>query len=178
MPDEETKVVLYGYNRFKKLLKQADPELRRNMDKEIRSILTPVSSLAKSKAASAQGLSGWRANADQSGKWADRAWSSSQAAQGISVRQGGKRSKGSATSAAWRITNKSAPGAIYELAGKKSHGTTPAGVAFVRALRERGGAPSRLIWAAWDEKGASQAIPRRIGGVVNKYETELQNRLG
>jgi hypothetical protein len=179
MATEETKVVLYGYNRFKKILKQADPDLRKKMDKEIRSFLTPVSSLAKAKAGQVgTPLSGWTPETEGNGKWADRAWDTNVVQRGIAVRQGGKRSRGSATSAAWRITNKSAPGAIYELAGRKSHGKTVAGRTFVSMLRERGGEPSRLIWAAWDEKGGEKAISRDVAETVMKYENELQRLLG
>ena len=176
MAGEETKVVLEDYTRFKKILKEADPALRKAMDKEIRSFLTPVSSLANTKAPSTV-LSGWTPAAEGSGKWAAKAWDQSTVQRGIAVRQGGKRSKGSATSSAWKIINKSAPGAIYELAGKKSKGKTVAGRTFVHMLTERGGSPSRLIWAAWDERGGEKAIIRSVAETINKYENELQRLL-
>ena len=45
--DLEVKVALNGYNAFKKALKDADKELRRDMDREIRAILKPVATHAQ-----------------------------------------------------------------------------------------------------------------------------------
>ena len=177
MVEERTETVLYGYNEFKKILKQADPDLRKQMDKEIRSFLNPVSSLAKTKVPGSV-LSGWTPEAEGSGKWSAKAWDQSKVVRGIGIRQGGARKRGSATSAAWRITNANAAGAIYELAGLKSKGKTPAGRTFVEMLMKRGGRPSRLIWKAWDEKGGERVITRDIAEVVSTYERELQRKLG
>ena len=177
MTEERTEVVLYGYNQFKKILKDADPKLRKEMDKEIRSFLNPVSSLAKTKVPG-QVLSGWAPEAEGSGEWSKKAWDQSEVVRGIGVRQGGARKRGSATSSAWKIVNNSPAGAIYELAGMKSNGKTPAGRTFVEMLRQRGGRPSRLIWKAWDEKGGERVITRDIAETVGKYERELQRRLG
>ena len=174
--EEDLKVTFYGYDKFKKLLKEADPELRKQMDQEIKSFLTPVSSLAKSKVPG-HVLSGWEPDVEVGGKWAAKAWDKNKVEKGITVRQGGTRRRGSATRSAWRIANLSAAGSIYELAGRKSDGKTPAGKTFVEMLKQRGGEPSRLIWRAWDEKGGEKAITRGVVEIVNKFETELKSRL-
>jgi hypothetical protein len=171
----ETTVVLNGYNEFKKKLKLADADLRKAMDKEIKSFITPVSSLAKSYVPSVA-MRNWKSGGN--GQWSSRlGWDQSEVLKGIVVRQGGSRSKGSATSAAWRIQNKSAAGAVYELAGKKSSGSGTAGISFVNAITLRGGRPSRLIWRAWDAKGGEQAITRSVLETINKFENELQSKL-
>jgi len=170
------RVVLYDYNRFKKILKEADPEIRKAMDSEIKSFLTPVSSLAKSRVP-ATVLSGWMPETEGKGRWASRSWDQAEVARKISVRQGGSRAKGSATSSAWKITNASAAGAIFELAGRKSTGHTPAGRTFVEMLMKRGGTPSRLIWRAWDDSGGSRALTRGVVEIINRYEHELTQRL-
>jgi hypothetical protein len=171
----EASVVLYGYNDFKKKLKEADAELRKAMDKEIRDFITPVSSLAKAYVPSVA-MRNWKSGGD--GVWSDRlGWDQSAVIKGIAVRQGGKRSRGSATSAGWRIQNKSAAGAVYELAGKKSSGSGTAGMSFINAITLRGGRPSRLIWRAWDAKGGEQAITRSVVETIHKFENELQRKL-
>lgn len=171
----ETTVVLYGYNDFKKKLKVADSDLRKAMDKEIKSFITPVSTLAKSYVP-AVAMRNWKSGGK--GEWGDRlGWDQSAVLKGITVRQGGSRSKGSATSAAWRIRNMSAAGAVYELAGKKSLGSGTAGISFINAITLRGGRPSRLIWRAWDAKGGEQAITRGVLETINKFENQLQSQL-
>jgi hypothetical protein len=128
----ETTVVLNGYNDFKKKLKAADADMRKAMDKEIKSFITPVSSLAKSYVPSVA-MRNWKSGGQ--GVWSSRlGWDQSEVLKGIVVRQGGSRSKGSATSAAWRIQNKSAAGAVYELAGKKD---TSHSASLVRELHQQ-----------------------------------------
>ena len=171
----ETTVVLNGYNDFKKKLKLADADLRKAMDKEIRSFITPVSSLAKTYVPSVA-MRNWKSGGK--GEWSDRlGWDQSTVVKNIVVRQGGSRSRGSATSAAWRIQNKSPAGAVYELAGRRSSGNGIAGRTFINAITLRGGRPSRLIWRAWDAKGGEQAITRAIVETIHKFENELQSKL-
>lgn len=171
----ETTVVLYGYNDFKKKLKAADADLRKAMDKEIKSFITPVSALAKTYVPSVA-MRNWKSGGK--GEWSDRlGWDQATVQKNIIVRQGGKRSKGSATSAAWRIQNRSAAGSVYELAGKKSKGSGTAGISFINSITLRGGRPSRLIWRAWDAKGGEQAVTRAVLETIHKFENQLQREL-
>ena len=173
----EAKVTLYGYNEFKKILKEVDPDLRKEMDREIRSFITPVSTLAKSLVPQTV-MRNWRKpTRASSSRWAERGWDQAEVVKGIRVRQGGKRSKGAATSSAWKIQNTSPAGAIYETAGRRSAGEGIAGQAFVAAITLRGGRASRLIWRAWDDSGGDKAITRDVVDTINKYENELQRRL-
>jgi len=172
----ETTVVLHGYNEFKKKLKDADADLRKQMDKEIRSFITPVSTLAKTYVPAVV-MRNWT-NDENGGEWSTaRGWDPAYVRKQIVVRQGGRRSRGSATSAAWRIQNKSAAGVIYELAGSRSQGKSIAGTNFINAITAVGGQPSRLIWRAWDAKGGEKAITRAIVETINKFENELQSKL-
>lgn len=180
----QTKVLIYGYNDFKKELKNVAPELRKAMDAEIKSFITPVAARAKSLVPN-QVMRNWvkpknpRVN-PQTGelsRWAVRAWEPSAVKRGIVVRQNTKRSRGRADSAAWRIQNKSAAGAIYETAGKLTHTNSPSGVAFVNNIQRSGGRPSRLIWRAWDDAGGEKTVTRQVVGTIEKYQNELQRRL-
>lgn len=174
----DSKVVLYGYNEFKALLKKWDPELRKAMDKEVRAFLTPVSQLARSYAP-ATVMRNWRKpkNPRTGSRWGQRGWDQAEVVKGIVVRQGGKRSRGSAISTAWKIQNKSAAGAIYETAGKRSSGDGIAGQSFIAAITLRGGRASRLIWRAWDQSGGDKEITSSVVEIINRYENELQDRM-
>lgn len=170
---------VYGYNDLKKELKAFDPALRKAMDQEIRGTMTGIVAKARGMVPN-QPLSGWRTGGN--GEWSSRlGWDPSGVKSGIVIRQGGKRSKGSATSSAWRIQNgggkKTAAGAVYELAGRKSSGDSPAGKQFISALTAAGGRPSRLIWRAWDESGGQDRVAKEILGIVKVYETMLEQKI-
>ena len=173
------KTSIYGYNSMKRELKNFDPELRKAMDREIRGTMTGIVTRARSMVPD-QPLSGWRTGG--SGVWSSRlGWDPSGIKSGIVIRQGGKRSKGSATSSAWSIKNgggkKTAAGAVYELAGRKSTGKGPAGQSFISALSAAGGRPSRLIWRAWDDMGGEARVTQEILGIVGVYETLLEQSI-
>ena len=177
--EEMLKVALYDYDKFKKVLKQAEPDTFKKMNNEIRGFIKPVSSLAKQYVPKTV-MSGWKPRSNDTGKrqWGSvRAWDPEVVAKGIGVYQGGTRAKGSALRSAWRISNKSAAGSIYELAGKKHHGSNRAGRVFIKTIMERGGRPSRLIYRAWDDKGGSNAITRDVANTIERYQIELSNKL-
>lgn len=168
---------LKGYNEFKKALKEASPELRRAMDKEIRDILKPVVSSARA-AVPAQPLSGWRLGNARTGD-PDGArtpdWDQATVRKGITIKQGGKRSRGNSTQSAWKIQNASAAGEVFEVA--KARRTKPSGDIFTKALTLYHGNTSRLIWAAWDKAGGEKKLSRDVEAVVKMYEGKLEREL-
>lgn len=168
---------LDGYNDFKKQLKQFDPELRKAMDREIRAILKPVVATAKGLVP-VQPLSGWRLGSGRTGERGGARtpdWDQSTVQRGIVLRQGGKRSRGSSTSAAWKIQNKSEAGAVFELAAKRR--TKPVGRIFTQALTLHHGKTSRLIWRAFDEAGGKKKLAGEVTAVVRMYEGKLSRGL-
>jgi hypothetical protein len=164
---------LYNYAETKALMKQADPALRKTMDKTIKGLLTPISKRAKSFVPE-QPLSGWNYGDAGERYMPSRLpfWNAALAKRGIAVRQGGRRSKGSVTQAAWKITNSSAAGAAFETAGRG-----PSNSAFVKAIQSVHGKPSRLIWRAWDEAGGDNKIKRDVVATIHEYESLLQTQL-
>lgn len=168
------KADLYGYDQLKRLMREIDPEIRKRMDKEIRSLAKPIADSAKAHAP-ATVMSGWMDERWQ-GKWAKRRYDRSKVAKGISIRQGGKRTRGSVTKVAWKVTNKSAPGSIYEVAGRKSAGKTPQGRVFIGNLN-RDGKASRLIWDAFEREGGERKFNSGIAEIIHRYESELKARI-
>lgn len=176
---EETTVVFYGYNEFKKLLKEFDPELRKAMDKEIRDSLKPLANKARTLVPAAP-LSNWTKPPEHAGdrSWKGyRVWDPENVRKGIVIRQGGKRFQGRATVSMWRFANRNAAGSIFELAGRASQGKTPQGRAFIRNLNANAGKASRLIWRVWDEENAEKKIENHVFKMVNEYESRLQQGL-
>lgn len=165
---------IYGYDRLKRLMKEIDPEIRKRMDKEIRTTLKPIAERAKAEAPTTV-MSGWMDERWQ-GKWAKRRYDRAHVAKGISVRQGGKRTRGSVTKTAWKVTSKSAAGSIYEVAGRKSAGKTPQGRAFIANLN-RDGKASRLLWRAFEHEGGGEKFNRGVAEIIHRYESELQARI-
>jgi hypothetical protein len=178
MADGDIKVVFYGYNDFKKLLKEFDPELRKAMDKEIRDSLKPLASKARGLVPIAP-LSNWTRPPEHvsDDSWKGyRVWDPENVRKGIVIRQGGKRFRGRATISMWRFANRNAAGSIYELAGRRG-GKTPQGRAFIRNLNNAGGKASRLIWHVWDQENAEGKIEKNVFKTVNEYERKLQEGL-
>ena len=172
MAEEQFKVVLEGYKELTFLLKKVDPELRREMDREIRYILRPITLKAKSYVP-VQPLSGWNYGSDRYYPSRMPFWNYDEAVKGIDVRQGSRRRKGTINSTMWRIRNASASGSVFELAGRKNTSR------FATALSKVHHRPSRLIWRAWDEAGGAREVGRKVVDVIDDYvsvlRTDVQN---
>jgi hypothetical protein len=183
-------VEIYGLRSLERLMKGIAPDLLKEMDAKIREQLEPVQASARGFVPNTPPMSGWKAgNAAASAEKAVHrgprrksrggagwpGWDSSEISKGIVIRKGqAKARKANIGSVAWRLENKSAAGAIYEIAGRKSSGNSPAGKQFIKNL-ERHGAASRLIWKAWDQHKGT-VIPA-IVDTVDAYEAELQKRI-
>lgn len=181
---EALEVHFYDYNKVKKLLKDFDPELRKAMDREIRGFLKPLAAEAKGLVPALPPLSNWaRQPKTSNSDWGGfRRWDAGQIKAGINVRQGGKRLRGRATVAMWRLNNRNSAGNIYELAGRASSGKTPQGKAFIAGIIERGGETrhtgegkrgGRLIWRVYEDAGGDREVARQVYETANRYERML-----
>lgn len=167
---------LKGYNDFKKQLKEFDPDLRRAMDREVRGVLKPIAAKAATFVPE-RPLSGWRLGSGRVGPERMPDWDQGEVRKNIKVRQGGRRRRGNATQAAWKISNLSAAGSAMETAGKRNDGNPPMGDVFIKALTLYHGKPSRLIYRAWDEAGGEKKITAEVFGIVKLYESKLERGL-
>lgn len=186
--EEQLEVHFYDYGRMKKLLKDFDPELRKAMDREIRGFLKPLASEAKGLIPAQPPLRNWaREPLKADSRWGHwRRWDASQIASGINVRQGGKRFKGRAVVSMWRLNNRNAAGAIYELTGRSSSGKTPQGKAFVAGIERKGGhtnrtgegkAGGRLIWRVYEDAGGDRKVAARVYEIATQYEQRLERAI-
>jgi hypothetical protein len=163
-------VAIYGLRDTKKALQQFAPDLKKSMDKEIRTALEPVRSRAQGSVP-ASAMSGWRS--DGRGVWNGRlGWDQAQIRKGIKISQGGRGRRGSGVRVAWKVQSQSPAGVIFELARKSKSGGS-----FIANLN-RHAAPSRLIWQAWDDLGGDERLTPKVVDAIKTAEDALEARLG
>jgi len=165
-------VVVYGYKDTMKALRSISPDVAKQFTKEIRDAITPVQTLARSKVPQ-RAMRNWD---DQGpGEWSQRlGYNAAKVRRGISIRQGGRGRRGTGVSVGWKVTNKDAAGAIFEIAGRKSSGSTRSAVAFRSNLTLNGGRPSRLIWQAWDDLGGDRHITPKVVEIADRASATAQ----
>jgi hypothetical protein len=111
---------LQGAVALRKALKQYAPDLAKETQKEVAGHLKTIVKDARGFLPSnAQAPSGWLKE-NQTGKWVARAYDESTARRGITFQTSPSRANRRGFKSLAAILNKSAAGAIYETAGRKS----------------------------------------------------------
>lgn len=176
----EEAVVLFGIKETRKLLKDAAPDLMKAVDKEIRAILQEEVKMAKAEIPTQPPMSGWSATRGRTsgdGEWPE--WKGGEISRSIKMKKGKKQYRKHHTfryqSQLIMLVNGSASGSIFELAGRKSSGSSPAGRQFIANLM-RFGQPSRVIWKVMDNGGADK-VQRGMAAAYRRAEDQLQARL-
>jgi len=167
-----------------KAIRKVDPELLKEMNKQIRAVMIPIRDKARGYAPSPQpdNLYNWSKNTD-GGTGRFPLYDYSTVKRGIYYAQpAGERNK-NGWRALYYVANKSAAGAIYETAGRANPGGTAknksnnpgAGAHFVSRMgplygdsrEERG----RMIFRAWheDQGKAQAAVIKAIENTVNAF---------
>ena len=180
---DDFSVEIYGLQSTKKLMRELEPELLKEMNREIREQLKPIAARAQSLIPSSPPLSGWGRSVSRAGSraqyspWGRRwnysrlEWNSSEAKSSIVIRQGGGRSKGQASRAAWQIRSNNPAAAAFELMGRgKSN------VAMVRNVERRFPGTGRILYRAFDSVGG-QRIQQEVIGTIRRFEVEFDRRL-
>lgn len=175
---------IYGLQQTKRLLKQIDPEVRKEMDKTLRAIAMPVVMRARSYVPNEPPLSRWNQTIAKPGSrpsyspygrirdYSRGEWDSDVVRKGIVVRQGSRKRRGQVERVAWSIQNRSIAGAIFEMMGKGI-----SNVYMVRNVRRRWGMASRLIWKAWDREGGEAKISNKMVATIRQYEIILHRKM-
>jgi hypothetical protein len=114
-------VKLQGAVALRKALRNFEPDLAKQTTKEIGNFLKPVTRNARGFLPSNNDVpSGWLKREGAKGRWANRFYDQTVAKRGISYKSSPSKANRSGFRSLASIFNKSAAGAIYETAGRKS----------------------------------------------------------
>jgi hypothetical protein len=176
-------VEIYGLASTKRLMRELEPDLLKEMNREIREQLEPVKARAQSLIPASPPLSGWGRSVARPGsrpsyspygrRWdySRLEWNSSEAKAAITIRQGGGRARGQASRAAWQVRSNNAAAAVFELMGRgKSN------VRMVGNVARRHPGTGRVVYRAFDSVGGKR-IEQNVVGTIRTFEAEFQRRL-
>lgn len=149
------KIQVEGFRTTIAALKELDPEISKEVTKTLQTSAKRLQAEARGLV-NPEGLSGWKG-------WRT-GYNPTSISQGIKITTAKRRKRGTAVSNVIGVTNTTAAGVIWELAGRKSNGQPPRdginpktgwtygnGVGFVAAIRRKSGkAASRTVWGAYD----------------------------
>lgn len=182
-------IVLTGIKETMDALKEFDKSAVRRFNKVINAALTGAERDAHNIARgigngqSDTPMSGWRpynaANPRRSSRggagWP--AWSTGEVVAGIRKTKAQGKVRRDYTTSAGALVNKSAAGAIFEIAGRKSGGSAgrSQGEQFMRTLSARFKPASRLIWRVVDKDRAK--IEADVKRALDEAKAELQKHL-
>jgi hypothetical protein len=180
---DDFSVAIRGLDATKKLMRELEPELLKEMNREIRTQLQPVVVRARSLIPSGPPLSAWGRSVSSPGsrpstsvygrRWnyARLEWNSAEAKKDITIRQGGRRVRGQSTSAAWTIRSNNPAAAAFELMGRgKSRAT------MVGNVERRFPGTGRVLYRAFDSVGGKR-IEHSVVATIRKFERDFNNRL-
>lgn len=106
---------------LRKALKQFEPDLAKEVSKEITSFVKPIARNARGFLPSNEDApSGWLKRDNAKGKWATRYYDKSEASKGITYKTTPSKANSKGFRALASVLNKSVGGSIYETAGRKS----------------------------------------------------------
>jgi len=176
-------IVLTGIKETQDALKQFDKAAARKFNKVINDALTSAERSADNLVVQFTNpvygtpMRGWRktsaANPRTRGGAGWPAWDVSTIQAGITKSRAQGKVRGDYTTSAGALVNKSAAGAIFEVAGR-----TPGSARknqFIRYLSNSFGKASRLIWAVVDKD--KEAIQKRVAAALEDAKKTLQTNL-
>ena len=178
-------IVLTGIKETLDALKEFDKDAVKRFNKVINTELAGAQRDAKNLISDEPPMSGWRKADAAKGKTRGGAgwpgWNAGEIKSKITkTRAEGKVRKGDFTTSAGALLNKSAAGAIFEVAGRQASGTrrmfaTDSGGQFLRTLGNRFGKASRVVWRVVDKDKAK--IQANVDRALEEAKAQLQREL-
>lgn len=161
-------VTISGVKTLRKALKEYAPDLGKETTKEIASILKPITKEARGYVPSPAPLSGWAKRPNSQGKFPQ--FDAGEVRRGIGYKSTPSKPNRRGFRALASILNKTAAGAIYETAGRKTLGGN-----FVPRLLMLTDSPAgkgRMIYKAWEHNNgkATAAVVHAIENANKKLE--------
>ena len=173
---------IYGFRATKKLMKQLEPDLWKDLLKEVRGNLNPVVMRAKILTPTSRPLSKWKTPANPYSRpsyspygrrWDyDRLnWDTTQARKQIVLRQRSRRTRGSVNRTLFQLQSNNPANAAFELMGRgKSQ------VNMIGNVGSRFPGTGRVLYRAWDQLGGDK-VEDRVVDTIRRYEREFNRRL-
>ena len=159
-------VAVKGGIELRKALKKYTPDLAKEMQKEMASLLKPITAKARGFIPSDAPLSGW-GKASPDAKWY---WNGRAAKKGVGYKTTPSKVNRSGFRSLARIQNASMSGAIYETAGRKNPGGnfSPRLPGALVGSRKMAG---RAIFRAWSEDNGktNAAVIKAIENARDKF---------
>lgn len=186
---EKEVIILTGIKETIDALKEFDKDAVKRFNKVINSELSSAETSARSLVArinNSQGtgtpMSGWkqsnttRATSTRGGAGFP-GFNPGEVAAGIVKSKAQGRVRGNYTTSAGKLLNKSAAGAIFEVAGRNTKATAArtSSAQFLRNLGNRFGKASRLIWYVVDKEG--EQIQRNVAKALEEAKQDLNRAL-
>lgn len=177
-------IVLTGIKETLDALKQFDKSAVRRFNKVINTELAGAERDAKGLISEEPPMSGWRKADAIRGRTRGGAgwpgWNAGEIKSKITKTKSQGKVRGDYTTSAGALLNKSAAGAIFEVAGRQASGTkkmfaqTSSGQ-FLRTLENRFKKASRVVWRVVDKDKAK--IEANVARALEDAKKELQNYL-
>jgi len=101
-------------------------------------------------------------------------WDSAAIKRGIRISLAKKRNRGESWGSLLRVENKTASGAIFEVAGRRSRGKSLSGRQFIRNLNAFHTA-SRAIWRAYDQNQdtVTESVQQAIDKAIAQFQRDV-----
>ena len=188
MADEA--IILTGVHETLMALKEFDKDAVKKFNKVINTELASAERDAHALVSQASGygpsgtpMSGWKPNDAANPRRSTRGgagwpgWNTGVIQQGIRKTKAQGKVRGDWTTSAGALLNKSAAGAIFEVAGRKTKGTADrtGSAQFLRTLGNRFGKASRLVWRVVDED--KPRIEKNVARALEEAKATLQKHL-
>lgn len=167
--------------RIRRVLKDLDPKMLRELDKANRQAAKPIIQEAAKMTpeVTLSNWSGpfakWKRRGEGTGR-GDLIWDRADVVKGYKFKAG-KRSSFNEYRALLQFRNENSAGAIFEQVGRKSTGKTPQGKAFIRNLMQRFPRTSRLMWRTVDEIGLD-TLQQEIAKNYEAVRRQVQAKIG
>ena len=183
-------IVLTGIHETLMALKEFDKDAVKKFNKVINSELAGAERDAHALVSQASGygpsgtpMSGWRPNDATNPRRSTRGgagwpgWNTGVIQQGIRKTKAQGKVRKDFTTSSGALLNKSAAGAIFEVAGRKTKGTADrtGSAQFLRTLGNRFGKASRLVWRVVDKD--KDKIERNVARALEEAKATLQKHL-
>ena len=181
-----TKIEVVGLGDTLKAMKVYSPNALKTYQREVRAAADIVVKTAREYIPAEPPMRGWRKIPPKRARSTPRPhtdprtnprggagwpiWNSAEIRAGIKPSIAKKRQRGESWGSLLRVENRSASGAIFEVAGRRSKGKSAGGRQFIRNLNAFHSA-SRAIWRAYDEN--EKTVINAAQEAINKATTEF-----